>query len=163
MKRGMLIRSQLANFSQFWSKFCHLWLWDQCKSSEKRFPCMGGWGLCCSGTVFQIHIYFLRIRPSVNHSPRWAEQMDIETWFKLILWVSDSNYCDSKHVRGSLEVLPLQEVSAHCVFFGLCFFPPDFWQSVRTIYFDWPYGLHSKSYIDEGEGWDFQGCQIFRE
>ncbi len=36
---GMWLRSQLAKFSQFWSKFCHLW--DQCKSSEKMLPCMG--------------------------------------------------------------------------------------------------------------------------
>ncbi len=31
---GIILRSQLANFSQFWSKFCHPW--DQCKSGEKR-------------------------------------------------------------------------------------------------------------------------------
>ncbi len=35
---GMWLDSQLANFSQFWSRFCQLW--DQCKSSEKMFPCM---------------------------------------------------------------------------------------------------------------------------
>ncbi len=29
----MVLRSQLENFSPFWSKFCHIW--DQCKSSEK--------------------------------------------------------------------------------------------------------------------------------
>ncbi len=49
---GMWLRSQLANFSQFWSKFCHLW--DQCKSSEKGFPCIGDEGLCCFGIVFQM-------------------------------------------------------------------------------------------------------------
>ena len=35
---GMWLCSQLANFSQFWSKSCHIW--DQCKSSEKMLPCM---------------------------------------------------------------------------------------------------------------------------
>ena len=50
---GMWLRSQSANFSQFWSIFsCHLW--DQCKSSEKMLPCLGGGGLCCSGTAFQM-------------------------------------------------------------------------------------------------------------
>ena len=49
---GMWLRSQLANFSQFWSNFCHLW--DQCKSSEKMFPSMGDGGLYYSGTVLQM-------------------------------------------------------------------------------------------------------------
>ncbi len=49
---GMWLRSQLANFSHFWSKFCHLW--NQCKSSEKMLPCMGGRGLYYSGTAVQM-------------------------------------------------------------------------------------------------------------
>ena len=48
----MWLRSQLANFSQFWFKFCHLW--DQCKSSEKMLPCMGGRGLYYWGTAMQM-------------------------------------------------------------------------------------------------------------
>ena len=36
---GLWLCSQLANFSQLWSKICHLW--DQCKSSEKMLPCKG--------------------------------------------------------------------------------------------------------------------------
>ena len=67
---GMWLRSQLANFSQFWSKFCHLW--DQCKSSEKPFPWLGGGGRCCSGTAFQMlqlqdisaHFIQFRVQPA---------------------------------------------------------------------------------------------------
>ena len=37
---GMVLRSQLANFSQFWPKFCHPY--DQCNSNEKMFTYMWG-------------------------------------------------------------------------------------------------------------------------
>ena len=33
----MVLRSHLANFSQFWSKFCHCWY--QCKASGKMLAC----------------------------------------------------------------------------------------------------------------------------
>ncbi len=39
---GIILRSHLANFSQFWSKFCHPS--DQCKSDEKRFGLYVGGG-----------------------------------------------------------------------------------------------------------------------
>ncbi len=50
---GMWLCSQLANFSQFWYKFCHLW--DQCKSSEKMIPCMGLWGIGVFAIQEQLH------------------------------------------------------------------------------------------------------------
>ncbi len=36
-----ILLSELANFSQLWSKICHPW--DQCKSSEKMSSYMGVW------------------------------------------------------------------------------------------------------------------------
>ena len=58
---GMWLSSQLANFSQFLSKFCHLG--DQCKSSEKMFPFMGVRVFTALGQPFKCYDYksFLRI------------------------------------------------------------------------------------------------------
>ncbi len=58
----MLICSQLANFSQFWSQFCHPW--DQCKSGEKKFsPYAGGSGRLFL-TAWPAPIYFACVRLS---------------------------------------------------------------------------------------------------
>ncbi len=69
---GIILRSQLANFSQFWSKFCHPW--DQCKSGEKRFSLYYTGG---SGRLFMTacptRIYIAQVRFSrIFARPEWC-------------------------------------------------------------------------------------------
>ncbi len=40
---------------EFWSQFCHIW--DQCKSSEKMFPCMRMWVFVTQEQPFKCYDY----------------------------------------------------------------------------------------------------------
>ncbi len=74
---GLCLCSQLANFSQFWVEFCHLW--DQCKLSEIIVSCVGDWVTCCSwtahfhelhgATMKECRAFFINICPLPNWIP----------------------------------------------------------------------------------------------
>ncbi len=63
---GNILRSQLANFSQFWSKFCHSW--DQCKSGERRFSLYAGGSGMLFLTACPALIYNLLVSVLANFS-----------------------------------------------------------------------------------------------
>ena len=68
---GIILRSQLANFSQFWSEICYPW--DQCKSGEKRFSLYAGGSGRLFLTAWSAPICFARVHFSrIFARPEWS-------------------------------------------------------------------------------------------
>ena len=96
----IILRSQLANFRQFWSKFCHPW--DQCKSDEKRFSLYAG----SSGRLF--------LTACLEQSGTWYSQV--------LTWVCKEK---CKRVRWSTRIAPIMgvlglDLDLFGLFLGLC-------------------------------------------
>ncbi len=67
---GIILRSQLANFSQFWSKFCHPL--DQCKSDEKSLHAGGFWQAFLLDCLFSTNSLWSCHFSRIFARPEWS-------------------------------------------------------------------------------------------